>query len=941
MTTLKICLSQATFILSNIYIHPEESVHDYPNRITNLCNDPAIKNLPLILAGDFNARHTYWFDVKTNARGTVIEQLMSQLDLDHHNKRNNFTCFHRKGRSIIDLTITNTKARNLITNWSIIETLTNSDHRLIQFEINMKDKPIRNEQPSTWKFKEYSTTDWSIYSSNINQMEIHLANDIAINATTSVEIDSAVHVLTNALVKAAKISLRPKGTTHQKNDGNPWYDNELKQMKNTLNQKRNNYMHENDIHARALLESAFKTYRNKYTAMIRKKKSQHDKNFLEDLNCSSLFDHNSVKMLRSKLTKAQKGLPILDASDPTTMSSKHRQLIKHIFSDDTQLSTTPPLFSDNMTAFTFSELELDTIIARMNLKKAPGPDGISNNRIKHAYSMIKPTLIEIFQKCIKLGYFPAEWKKAQVHLLPKPGKSDYLSAANYRPISLLSNIAKLFEKLISSSIWSNLQENPRYSKNQFGFTKKCSTISALDKICKTAVEHKRLHPTSILAIDIKGAFDNARWIDIVNSLHDLNMPIQLINLVQSFLSNRQIMSTYGTSTVSKDLSKSCPQGSALSPILWNVLLNSLLASFNVSNSKMIAFADDISVILWARNAKGLNKQIKKSITFIHNWCSSKGLELSASKTQILNLHRKYVKPVKFQRTTVQQMQKVKILGVTIGNSHFRNKLNFTDHIDTILNKITRIKNILFTLCKNNYGMNSKLRIHLYKALIRPAIAYASEIWTNHLTKRDLNRLTSAQRSFLLNAIQGYRTVSAQVCNVLSQVDPIIPYLKSRVLRYHICTNQPLTDDSLRNFTQNLGRIESNQITALFLEQEMQIEYEKTNGNFRSFFTHPKACSLANINYFTTQFFSGHGAFGSYLADRHIIDDPNCRCAQTDVQTTEHVLLNCPLFQDTREQIYNNEHITRLSDFISTKGNAHKFSRLAAQIIPILASQHTS
>jgi len=880
--------------------------------------------------------------VKTNPRGTVIEQLMSQLDLDHHNKRNNFTCFHRKGRSIIDLTITNTKARNLISNWSVTETLTNSDHRLIQFEIDINDKPFRNEQQSTWQFKEHSSTDWSIYSSNINQMEIiNLANDIAANATSPDEIDTAVQALTNALIEAAKTTLRPKGTDHRKLDGQLWYDNELKQMKVNLNRKRNNYMHENDNQARAILESSYKIFRNKYTTMIRKKKNQHDKNFLEDLQCSSLFDHNTVKLIRSKLTKSQTGLPILDTSDPTNMNLQHRRLIEHIFSNDSHLPTTPPQYSVNTTAFTFSELELDTIISKMNLKKAPGPDGISNNMIKHAYPMIKPTLIAIFQKCINLGYFPKTWKKAQVHLLPKPGKSDYFSPGSYRPISLLSNIAKLLEKLISSFIWSNLQENPGYNKNQFGFTKKCSTISALDVICKTAIEQKRLHPTSILAIDIKGAFDNARWIDIVNSLHDLNMPVQLIDLVQSFLTDRRITSTYGTSTVSKDLSKSCPQGSALSPILWNVLLNSLLTSFNVPNSKIIAFADDISVILWSRNAKGLYKQIKKSITFIHNWCSGNGLELSASKTQILNLHRKHVKPIKFQRTTVQQTQKVKILGVTIGNSHFRNKLNFTDHIDTILNKITRIKNIIFSLCKNNYGMISKLRIHLYKALIRPAIAYASEIWTDHLTKKDLNRLTSLQRSFLLNAIQGYRTVSTQVCNVLSQVDPIISYLKSRVLRYNICTNQPLTDESLRNFTQNLGRVEANQVTALFLEQEMQIEYEKTNGNFRSFFTDPKACSLVNINYFTTQFFSGHGAFGSYLADRQIIDDSKCRCAQNDIQSPEHVLLRCPLIQDSRNLIYNEENITVLSDLVSTKSKAHKFSRLAAQIIPILASQHAS
>ena len=104
---------------------------------------------------------------------------------------------------------------------------------------------------------------------------------------------------------------------------------------------------------------------------------------------------------------------------------------------------------------------------------------------------------------------------------------------------------------------------------------------------------------------------------------------------------------------------------------------------------------------------------------------------------------------------------------------------------------------------------------------------------------------------------------------------------------------------------------------------------------------PKACTLVNINYFTTQFFSGHGAFGSYLADRQIIEDAKCRCSQNDVQTPEHVLLSCPLIQRIRNQIYNEEDVSDLSDLVSTKSKAHKFSRLAAQIIPIIASQHTS
>ena len=118
-----------------MYIHPDDT-HIYKHTLARLFGDPALHGLPIVLSGDLNARHTYWHDTTNSARGIELEDLMSQLDLDHHNT-GSFTCYHAGGRSVIDLTVTNTLARNSVTNWRVVDRITNTDHALIGFDVSL------------------------------------------------------------------------------------------------------------------------------------------------------------------------------------------------------------------------------------------------------------------------------------------------------------------------------------------------------------------------------------------------------------------------------------------------------------------------------------------------------------------------------------------------------------------------------------------------------------------------------------------------------------------------------------------------------------------------------------------------------------------------------------------------------------------------------------
>src|SRR5699024_323659 len=123
--------------------------------------------------------------------------------------------------------------------------------------------------------------------------------------------------------------------------------------------------------------------------------------------------------------------------------------------------------------------DLDRVISGLSTKKAPGPDHITNNMIKHAYARIKHVPVRLYSKCLEFCYFPRRWRRAVVAVLPKPGRSDYTQYNSYRPISLLCGFGKILERLINDHILSCLSVNPHYSGKQFGFTRGKSTISAL------------------------------------------------------------------------------------------------------------------------------------------------------------------------------------------------------------------------------------------------------------------------------------------------------------------------------------------------------------------------------------------------------------------------------------------------------------------------------
>ena len=899
-TTISIQTKSTNIILVNIYLHSNVFCDVHQDFFESLLSN--FSNFPIILCGDFNARNTYWHDVIVNKNGYKLKEIIDNHDLIVINDKTK-TC---RNASIIDLTITNSKAYNYIANWSVSRATELSDHETIKFHIvSSNDEFQKHVIKSTWKFIESNIQD---YTNHIDIDKLQELNCFIDSCSSPNDINVAVSKLSNIYLEAAYCTFPVRNSSPYPKKYS-WWTNDLELQKRHFHFIKNLYYRRSCL----VTQDDYKRIRNSYIKNVRLAKRASFRSFLEEADSNNHFG-NTFKLLKSMLKKSDNRIPMIDRSPPSNKLFIMNQLLDSLFPDDDPSSDNTfsggirnhTLNLNNHTHISFSIDELVSYIKKLNSKKAPGLDFISNNMIKASVDLLAPSILSIFNKCIQFGYFPDAWKLATVRVLAKPNKSDYNDVKSYRPISLISHIAKLFEKLINNRIYRHFESY--MNTNQHGFVRGKSTVSALKSIINTAIEMKADKKVAIIAIDIQSAFDKAWWPAILYEMDSHNFPADLILIIKSYLTNRSINFDYADISIWKSLTNGCPQGGALSPLLWIILLNDLLESYNIQNSKIVAFADDITVICWADTKQELSHKIVSCVSFIDSWCCSRKLSINHKKTNILYLFNKSKPVIRLNSNIrVEPSDTIKILGITFGNHRHRNKINFTPHINNIVEKTGKICNILFALIGNTWGINSKKRIKLFIGMIRPAIVYGCHIWFNMIPVKSKLKLNSLQHQILVKAICAYRTISQNIVSVICDVCKLSDYCE-------ILANTFDSDGLIKGLVRESRK---NQFITRY--------YQDTNSIFRDFFPSLPIPKFFHSNFSNIQFISGHGKFNSYLFRMNIVNSPECECGY-EYQSPQHILFNCTFYN------LNDHYLSSASEFVNCKNNFLLFNYICKQYI---------
>lgn len=803
ITTISIQIRSTKLLLVNVYLLPNDPNFDaHLILLSNILLDPQFQNLPIILTGDFNARHTHWLDHHTNTQGRKLFNFITTHALSVHNN-SEYTCIRSNGSGIIDLTLTNTAANFLINEWKVGEDDSDSDHELISFSLNLNPPSPNNYFDSTWKFFENDKTNWANFSTNIDTSSLEL---LPTNATPN-EIDNAVLKLEMALTEAAYKSLSIRILSSKRRDKtNLWWNDDLQLMKNSIKQLKSKIKATTNIFWKNKHKQQLTSIRNQYKKMCKFCRNQSWRDFVSDYGNEKPWGVTSslIKMLSNPTTK----LEILTNSvDPGQTLDN---LMAASFPDDSESddSNESAQIRQHSHLLSNSEIllsnygEISSIVKNLNNKKTPGPDGISNRMIKAAHFKILPFLTNLINSCLSLGHFPRRWKQASVIFIPKPGKSDYHSTSAYRPISLLSNIGKILEKIIKSRMEQYALRHNLLDQRQYGFTRGKSTIDALQDIVDTILQHKEDYKCATILIDIQGAFDSCWWPGITYDIDKDSYPAYLTQSVMSFFQNRQIECTFASHYSSKTLTKGCPQGSALSPLLWNININDLLRSWNIPNTHPVIFADDGSFVCWGPTEASLHSTISESINQIRFWCQRRKLQLSLGKTNVLLTNSKIPFPIRISDHNIAKVTSTKILGIYLDS-----KLNFREHINYICKKINPIQSAFLRICKNKFGLSSNHRITLYKSLIRSAISYGSEIWASRSSNRSKLRLEKIQYWILRGGLCAYKSVSYKVTYNFSKVAPLLDFLSGKDQIHRAIQNKITKLDPIARFLPQ-GRFDS-------------------------------------------------------------------------------------------------------------------------------------
>lgn len=286
-------------------------------------------------------------------------------------------------------------------------------------------------------------------------------------------------------------------------------------------------------------------------------------------------------------------------------------------------------------SFAFEPITASEILKSIGSLKdsnACGVDGISNIVIKRIAFFLVDVLAHLFNNSIYSGVFPDELKCADVMPLFKKGAIDEMT--NYRPISLLPSISKVFEKIVKERVVNYLKTINFFSSVQFGFQKGKSTEDALLEFCSrifSNLDEKKY--TCGLFIDITKAFDMVNHKILLRKLENAGFRSFMLEWFGSYLLNRsQRVKIDNIRSSIASFNIGVPQGSVLGPILFLVYINSL---FSLDfKSTLTAFADDIGCTYGSKSALNLVADINWDLDLLRTWFNEHKLIISP-KTKIM------------------------------------------------------------------------------------------------------------------------------------------------------------------------------------------------------------------------------------------------------------------------------------------------------------------
>ena len=719
--------NKKNIIVGCIYKHPTMEITEFISDFMEPClKKLSFEKKELVLLGDYNINLLNCDSDKNS--GDFLELMLSFSFLPRIIKPTRITS---RSKTLIDNIFINEHYSNIVAG-NITTDI--SDH-LTQFVAIPGDWHAEMQGQETYR-RNYKKLNSGKFKEDFNKINW-------INLLTGKGVDDAYDTfleetekLIDKHIPLEKVSKRKL----KKQIRNPWINNDLMKKikyKDKIHKKSNI---EKDLNKKNDLIFEHKTLQKNLRKEIQLEKDKYYQNFFKENKNNLVKVWRNIKNLINFKPKAGnnniKHLYIDKekriSSDPFEISNSFNKHFTTVASNiDKKIVKTNKNFNyflrkpneKTFALYPTTPAEVKSYIKNINIRKSVGPFSIPNPILKEFHEIFATPISQIFNLSLESGIFPKKMKIATV--IPVYKKDDNLDCNNYRPISLLPNISKMFEKLIKDRLSKFLEENKCLFAKQFGFRNKHSTTHALIDLTETIREALDKDEFACgVFLDFKKAFDTVNHKILLKKLEHYGVRGHAVKWFSSYLAERkQYTSVNNTNSQIDDITYGVPQGSVLGPLLFLIYINDLNNAIKFSSIRH--FADDTNIIYRHQSLRKINQRINFDLKNLVEWLRANRIALNTNKTEIVifrtprkTITRKMNFRISGQR--IHPKSTVKYLGLVIDEF-----LHWKTHY-TVLR--AKLKRSIGLLAKLRYSVSSNLLRTVYFAIFDSYLRYGCQVW---------------------------------------------------------------------------------------------------------------------------------------------------------------------------------------------------------------------
>ena len=718
-------------IVGVIYRHPKMDTNIFiENKLSYLMNKLVKENKKnIFIAGDFNFDLLKFSDHQDTAN--FFNKMTSNLFIP----------------LIIVPTKINTKNDTLIDN--IFSNLYNPDAIAGNLTVNISDGHLPSFMITPKSNQNHLPKNHNIYTRDLKNFdrENFLLDLALINWDDLIDANDAnktfdnllleINILVDKYLPLKKISKREFKRTYK-----PWITDGILNSINRKDKLYNRYIKTKNKTNKEDLHKEYKTLRNQVNELIGlSKKNYYGKYFTEHSNNIKKVWQGIKEIVNIKSKNYNSPNSIEVGNDIITDSTKICNHFNDYFSSIAEnilksgkqpiLKSYDKYLSNPLgNSFVFDPcdpIEVNLLINELNPSKASGPNGIPTKIMQMISNIICVPLSKTYNISILTETHPDKLKFANV--IPVFKKGSRLVISNYRPISLLSNLNKIFEKIMYKRIYAFLDKYDLLYGLQFGFRAKHSTTHTLINITekiRSALDDGKV--TCGIFIDLQKAFDTVNHEILLKKMEYYGFRGKINGWLRSYLCERkQKVTINGFESVNRVVNHGVPQGSVLGPILFLLYINDLHTC--IKHSTTYHFADDTNLLNISPNYKTLQKELNEDLRSLVQWLTANKISLNNDKTEIIYFHKANndipsdIK-IKLNGKKLYPSKKIKYLGVYLDET-----LSGDSHCEELVKKLNRANGML---AKARHFVPLNELTNIYHAIFSSHLMYGCQIWTQKL-----------------------------------------------------------------------------------------------------------------------------------------------------------------------------------------------------------------